>query len=216
VAGSTTCASSLVWSGTFAKLTTKATLRIASASLRPDGSVNAGLTPGPSTSISISPPAMARASAATSACGVTLPYAESGPKRTVLPTFPAAAFKRLIATWVSVALEPVTATPPPMASPGLAWANAFATCLIVSAATPVVSAAFLRSMPATASPNRLSAMPSSTITRRMASARSPSVPGTLRTHSSAFDAVKDCRGSTWMSVPARPSRNECIRANIRA
>jgi hypothetical protein len=31
---------------------------------------------------------------------------------------------------------------------------------------------------------------------RMASASRPSVPGTLRTHSSAFDAVKDWRGST--------------------
>ena len=59
--------------GTFAKLTTRPTLRIASASLSPEGKVKAGFTPGPRTSTSISPFAIAAASAETSAYGVTLP-----------------------------------------------------------------------------------------------------------------------------------------------
>ena len=61
------------------------------------------------------------------------------------------------------------------------------------------------------SPNRGSARPSSTIALRMARASCPSVPGALRIHWSAFDAVRDCRGSMWMTVPARPSRKLCMR-----
>ena len=45
-----------------------------------------------------------------------------------------------------------------------------------------------------------------------ASATAASVPGALRTHSSALEAVSDWRGSTWMNVPALPSRKACMRA----
>src|SRR5262249_23100093 len=156
--------------------------------------------PDPISSTSTSPFAIDWASAATSAYGVTLPYAESGPKRTVLPTLPAAALSRLIAASVDTAWDPATATPPPTARPGFALPNTWATCLIVSDATPLSVATLARSTPATASPKRLSTMPSSTMTLSTASASMPSVPGALRTHSSAFDAVIDCRGSTWMKV----------------
>ena len=49
-----------------------------------------------------------------------------------------------------------------------------------------------------------------------ASATAASVPGALRTHSSALEAVSDWRGSTWMNVPALPSRKACMRAKPRA
>ena len=134
-------------------------------------------------------------SRATSAYGVTLPNPESGPKRTVLPTLPAARFSRLIATRVGVAFVPVTAIPPPTARPGLPCAKTSATCLIVSTGTSLSAAAFLTLIPVTTSAKRRSASPASTITLRIASASSPSVPGAFRTHASAFDAVSDCRGS---------------------
>src|SRR5438445_118377 len=81
---------------------------------------------------------MACMSRATSAYGVTLPNPESGPKRTVLPTLPAARFSRLIATRVGVAFVPVTAIPPPTARPGLPCATTSATCLSVTTGTSLV------------------------------------------------------------------------------
>ena len=53
------------------------------------------------------------------------------------------------------------------------------------------------------------------MTLRMARASGPSEPGALRIHSSALDAVRDWRGSTWITVPARPSRKLCIRVKPR-
>ncbi len=188
---------------------------MASAAFSPPGKVKAGLTPGPSSSTSISPLAIASTSAATSAYGVTLPYAESGPKRTVLPTFPAATFRRLTAAKVAVAFEPIVAIPPPMARPGLARANVSAVCLMAATGTPLSLDTALTFISSTMAPKRGSVRPSSTMTLRMASASRPSVPGALRIHWSAFDAVRDCRGSTWITVPARPSRKLCMRVKPR-
>ena len=85
-------------------------------------------------------------------------------------------------------------------------------CLIVSSSTPLSSAAFFTSMCGATSPNRLSTTPASASVFSTAIATRSSLPGALRTHMSAFDAVRDWRGSTWMKVPARPSRKLCIRA----
>ena len=132
-----------------------------------------------------------------------------------MPTLPAAALSRFTATCVAVAWLPLTATPPPMASPGLAAAKVLAMCSSVASGTPLSSATFLGSTPAAASAKRLSA-PCSVMSLRMASATAASVPGALRTHSSALEAVSDWRGSTWMKVPALPSRKVCMREKPRA
>jgi hypothetical protein len=62
--------------------------------------------------------------------------------------------------------------------------------------TPVSFETPLTSMASTTSPNRGSVRPSSTMTLSMARASCPSVPGALRIHWSAFEAVRDWRGST--------------------
>ena len=105
---------------------------MASAALRPPGSVNAGLTPGPSSSTSISPTAIACTSFATSAYGVALPYAQSEPKRTVLPTLPSAALRSETAYCTRVASGPLAAAPPAMTRLGLPWASALASPTRVS------------------------------------------------------------------------------------
>ena len=102
-----------------------------------------------------------------------------------------------------------------MARPGCARANVSATCLMAATDTPLSLETALTSMASTISPNRGSVRPSSTMTLRMARASCPSVPGALRIHWSAFDAVRDWRGSTWITVPARPSRKLCIRVKPR-
>ena len=121
-----------------------------------------------------------------------------------------------MAICVSVALVPVTPTPPPRASPLFEAAASWASRLMVSAGTPDAVAAAARSTPPTAPRSIASsdappaAHPSSTMTLRMASASTPSVPGALRTHSSALPAVMDIRGSMCTAVPARPLTKPCI------
>jgi hypothetical protein len=48
------------------------------------------------------------------------------------------------------------------------------------------------------------------MTLSMARATTPSVPGALRSHSSALPAVMDWRGSTATKVPAFPRPRACI------
>src|SRR5207302_236093 len=67
VSGRIRWASVVVSSGRLPNETTNGTFLMASAALSPPGSVNAGLTPGPSSSTSISPAAIACTSLATSA-----------------------------------------------------------------------------------------------------------------------------------------------------
>src|SRR5262247_3425468 len=146
-------------------------------------------------STSISPAAIARVSFTMSAYGLALPSAESAPKRTVLPTAPTAWFSRFTAISASVAWGPMVATPPATASALLAPAKSWAIRLMVSAGMPEVSATLARSTFFTAarrapmSPALLSC-PASTITLRTARATRPSVPGALRSHSSALEVVR--------------------------
>jgi len=120
-----------------------------------------------------------------------------------------AALSRLTATSVSVDVDPVEAMPPPMTRPPRDRARSRATCLMVSAGIPEAVAAPSTS-PARAAARRVLSSapeawrPSSTITRSMASASRLSVPGALRSHWSAFEAVSESLGSTWTNVPCLP------------
>ena len=127
-----------------------------------------------------------------------MPYAQSAPKRTVLPTLPVAALSNATAVCTWVALEPLVAAPPAMASAGLPRPNASAMPSMVWASTPVSSATFLTSIWAATPAYARSARPRSMRILSTARASAASVPGALRTHWSALAAVSDWRGSTWM------------------
>ena len=104
-----------------------------------------------------------------------------------------------------------------MARPPPDLAKSRAIRLSASAGTSALFAAAVTSTSLTASRSvAMSASedcsPSSTITRSMARASSPSVPGALRSHSSADEPVRDSRGSTCTNVPACPCTNPCMRA----
>jgi len=86
-----------------AKLTTNGTLRMASATLRPPGSVNAGFTPLPEDEHLDLAGGHRLHQLGDFRVGRHLAVGRVGPKRTVLPTLPAAALSRLIAICVAVA-----------------------------------------------------------------------------------------------------------------
>ncbi len=116
-----------------------------------------------------------------------------------------------------MALDPAAAAPPPMARPPFDLAKSWAIRLTVSAGTSALFAAAATSTSFTASLSVAASAsgdcsPSSRITRRMASATSPSVPGAFRSHSSALAPVMDSRGSICTKVPARPWAKACMRA----
>ena len=102
-------------------------------------------------STSTSPLAIAWASAATSAYGVTFDRPSRVRSATVLPTLPRH-IQELMAASVWVALDPAPATPPPTA--GRFGADTRARCFIAWAETPISVATLLTSTPATASPKR--------------------------------------------------------------
>ncbi len=149
--------------------------------------------------------------------GLTRLKGDAEPKRTRVPTAPIAALSRLTATSASVDMVEVAAMPPPSTRPAFALARSRATCLIVSAGTPEAVAAASTSAARTAA-RRVersapgACRPSSRITLSIASASAPSVPGALRSHSSALAAVRDMRGSTCTNVPCLPWKKACIRA----